>query len=68
MAHKVLKNVDYIASCYIATPEGVSVSIHPGEYVIGDFFVRHQKKTFLEIVEIEIEAIPFRLIKYKQKD
>ena len=48
-------------------PSGASVSIHPGEYVIGTYFVHLTRPGFFEVVEVDITTIEPRLIKYEQK-
>jgi hypothetical protein len=48
-------------------PSGTSVSIRPGEYVIGEYFVHLARPGFFEEVEVDLTTIEPRLIKYEQK-
>lgn len=67
MAKPILKNIHNEETLIFSTPEGVSVTIHPGEYVIGEYFIHLIKRGTFEIVEVDISKIPIHLIKYEQK-
>lgn len=53
--HPVFKNVHYITTLFYATPEGVEVTIHPGDYVIGEYFVHLEKPGLFERVTDQTE-------------
>lgn len=67
MAHPVLKNVNWQKTLWIPTPEGITVTVHSGEYVIGTCFVHLVKRGNLEIVEEDITLVAAHKIKYEQK-
>jgi hypothetical protein len=69
MSSPVFKNAQFESVLIYATPQGMSVTIHPGEYVIGEYFRKDIKEGYLvEITDaIEISKILPRLIKYHQK-
>ena len=67
MIKPVFKNVHNEETLIFSTPEGVSVTIHPGEFVIGEYFVHLVKRGTFEIVEVDISKIPISHIKYEQK-
>lgn len=66
MAHPILKNTHYECTQFLHTPSGMAVSIHPGEYVVGEYFVHLARPGFFEVVEEDITSIDPRLIKYEQ--
>jgi hypothetical protein len=63
------KNVHYETILFFPVPEGVTVTIRPGEYVMGRCFSSRIKKgVFIEVTELEeAHHIPPYKLKYKQK-
>jgi hypothetical protein len=69
MHHPTFKNVHYETILFYPVPEGITVTIRPGEYVMGLCFRnRTRKGVFVEVTELEeVHHIPPKLLKYKQK-
>jgi hypothetical protein len=67
MAHPILKNIHLSCIQELNAPSGASVSIHPGEYVVGEYFLHLVKPGFFEVVEEDITSIEPGLIKYEQR-
>ena len=52
---------------WLPVPEGIDVTVHSGEYVVGTCFVHLVRKGHFEIVNESISTIPAHKIKYQQK-
>jgi hypothetical protein len=69
MEHKVFQNKNLMAVLIIGTPEGGCVTVHPGQYLKGNYFEHlvEEISGFIELTEDEAKKLSDKDFEYIQK-